>query len=414
MYLVAILGALLSVHNYPPMGWNTIDGVFFCMLGLYFILKDRSSISQIAFGCLFLVLGVFSKQSFYFMPIFLFIYLLLIRDFKRLQQYMLFGLLGVVGYIAFKYSNGSLLPFWEQTFQRTSSSALVDAGVKAYYLSIKYNIWYVLPAIIGVWLLHKYVANTIAFFLFNCVLAGLLVLFFYKSYGSWEAIPYVFQLLLIASFLFAGITSLKDKKYLLLILLLALSWSASISNGYRTPIHFSLPIMASIYFFFMGTRGGSRLSFLHIGVVVIFFGTFFYGYQTLYRDSNRQELTYEMGEVFTELRFIKSDRATFEKYKELKALAREKPNFTVLPSATLAHYLTKTINPIGTDWPLDVETNNTAKELVARLTEKGSYVFLEKKEYSQYQLDSYSIKKLIEEHWNIVHEGRYFTVYKAP
>ena len=121
-----------------------------------------------------------------------------------------------------------------------------------------------------------------------------------------------------------------------------------------------------------------------------------------------------MGEVFTELRFIKSDRATFEKYKELKALAREKPNFTVLPSATLAHYLTKTINPIGTDWPLDVETNNTAKELVARLTEKGSYVFLEKKEYSQYQLDSYSIKKLIEEHWNIVHEGRYFTVYKAP
>jgi len=146
-------------------------------------------------------------------------------------------------------------------------------------------------------------------------------------------------------------------------------------------------------------------------ILALYLGVFYLGHQTLYRDAERSELTYSMGEVFPQLAFIKSDKDTYQKYSQLKELATQYPNFTVLPSITLAHYLTGTVNPIGTDWPLDVEINNEGARLVNELEMSNTTVLMETSEFSEKELEGYEMKALIETHWKKIASHEYFDVY---
>ena len=411
LYFIAILGAVISIHNYPPMAWNTVDGVFFSMIGIYLLLQNKVTVLQLFIGSLCITLGMFSKQSFYFVPLFVFIYFLVLKEWRRLLYFSIFGVVSALLYFTFKYSNDSLRPFIAQTFQRTSTSALIDAGVKAYYLALKFNIIYLIGMLIAVWIASKFIRNIYIYALINSIIAVLISVFYIENSGSWSAVPYIFQLILVIAFLYSVYKFKGDKNYLLLMLLLALSWSASISNGYRTPIHFSLPLVFALYVMFFKPAEKQITTKLASLVLGLYLVTFYIGYQTIYRDSNRKELTYSMGDIFPQLQFIKSDKETYNKYAELKQLAILHPNFTVIPSVTHAHYLTKTINPIGTDWPLDVEINNEAKQLVQQLAAKNAYVFLEKKKFSQEEIDGYTILGIIKENWVLTETGHYFDVY---
>lgn len=411
VYFIAALGAIVSIHNYPPMAWNTIDGVFFSMIGIYLLVRSKTSPYQLFLGSFCIMLGMFSKQSFYFMPLFVFVYFVLLKDWKRLKYYTIFGAISGVLYLAFKFGNGSLAPFFEQTFQRTSSSALVDAGIKAYYLALKFHIFYVAGILLIIWIGNKFIQRKYLYVFTNLIFATLISVFYIEHSDRWSVVMYILQLVFIISVLLALYRYKKERGYLLLLLLLTLSWSASISNGYRTPIHFSLPMVFALYVMFFKPEEKQITGKLSLLVLGLFLITFYIGYQTIYRDSNRKELTYSMGDIFPQLKFIKSDKETYDQYSELKQLAIAHPNFTVVPSVTHAHYLTKTINPIGTDWPLDVEINNEAERLVQELAEKNASVFLEKKEFSQDEIEGYTILGIIKENWKLVKTGHYFDVY---
>jgi hypothetical protein len=416
LYYLAIIGALVSIHNYPPMGWNTIDGVFFWMIGLFLFLKKNSNRLALLFGVLFMILGTFSKQSFYFMPFFLGLYLLLIKDWRRLKYYIAFGMLWLGVYIGLKAATGSLAPLLEQTFSRTEGSALYNAGFKSYWLAIRYNYVYIAIAIFMAVMGLILTKRKIGYLILNIII----VLGFITMYQQEDSIHVVKSTLVQILFITATVYGLcmlrKDTKYLLLLLLLSLSWSASISGGFKTPIHFSLPILFGLYdLYFVKDRKEDLTTRVVYGLSVLgFLVAFFIGYQTIYRDSDRTQLTYDMGAVFPQLVSIKSDQETFEKYSELKTLASEYPNFTVVPTVTLAHYLTKTVNPIGTDWPHDVEINFEAKLLLSELKEKKSLVFIEKTEFSERELQAYELKTLVEGSWELVKETNQFKVYSPP
>ncbi len=414
LYTIAILAALISIHNYPPMGWNTIDGVFFCILGLYFLLKLDATKWRIFLGVLFLVMGVFSKQSFYFFPVFLFVYLAITKQFRILKFYSLFGIFWVLVYLGIKYFTGTFYPFFEQTFARTGSGDLIQVGIKTYYLAVKFNILYALVGALLIFLLKKFAKPNIAYFGINVLIAAIFIFFFYKFKSTWHVIPFLMQLLFIGSSIFCFIKLIGDKRYLLPILLLCLSWSASISNGYQTPIHFSLPIVFCLFLFVFSLEIEiTRLRALtFVATISIFLVTFFYGYQTLYRDADRSSLVYNMGDIYKELSFIKSDKDTYLKYKEFKNLSGKYSNFTVIPSITLAHYLGKTVNPIGTDWPLDVEINDKGKLLLAQLVQKNVTVFLENSEFTETELEGYIMEDEIIENWQLIEKTDYFDVYQ--
>jgi len=414
LYFLAIVGAMISIHNYPPMGWNTIDGVFFCVLGLYLLLKDEASRVSIFFGCLCMVLGTFSKQSFYFMPIFLFLYLLLRRDFYRLKYYTLFGLFWVLGYVGFKMVTNSLAPFIDQTFIRTPASGLLNSGVKTYYLVLKSNILYILGGVIAGIIAVRFVPKKYVYLLLTIGICLYMGAVFLDDKNAWTIVKNLFQIWLVGILIFGLVKSRKDRRYGLLLLLLAVSWSASISNGYRTPIHFSLPLVAGLYLLFFSSGKDRMPSWVSGTSLLLFLAVFLIGYQTIYRDAERNELTYTLGGVFPQLKFIKSDKETHDKLVELKRLASKYPNFTVLPSMTRAHYLTKTINPIGTDWPLDVEINGEARRLFDTLVQKKTVIFMETSEFTQKELEGYEIIPLIEEQWTLIAQTTYFKIYTSP
>jgi len=414
VYSIAILGALVSIHNYPPMAWNTIDGVFFCMLGMYFILRLKGKVWSIIIGSCLLVLGIFSKQSFYFMPIFIFLFLLLRKDWYRLKYYSIFGVLAGLAFLLFKYANNTFYQFFEQTIERAPSSALLDIGFLKYAVAIKISFWFLLGIAALLLILHKFVSKSISYLVLNICVMGFMAHTFYRSQTQgWEMIEWVFQIIFILSVWYALLKLRKDKRFLLVLLLLALSWSAGVSFGYQTPIHFSLPFVFVLYHYCFNTEEKNFRPVITNTVILLFLGTFFYGYQTLYRDSNRNELTYNMGEIFPQLTFLKSDEATYNKYSELKQLSQRYKNIAVVPASPLANYLTNTVNPIGTDWILNEEVNQEIPLLVKQLSIKNSTVFVEKRTYTQEQKKSYTIVPLIENTWKKLEETQYFIVYKA-
>ena len=68
---------MVSVHNFPPMPWHTIDGLFFSSITLFLMarvvrIKENSSLFLI-FAGVASVFAALAKQSFYFLPILLII-----------------------------------------------------------------------------------------------------------------------------------------------------------------------------------------------------------------------------------------------------------------------------------------------------------------------------------------------------
>lgn len=413
MYFLATLGAIISVHNYCPMGWNTVDGIFYSMIGIYLILKKNSNTAALFVGALFMVLGTFSKQSFYFLPIFLGLYLILEKNWTTLIRYGIFGLFWVGAYVGFKWGSGSLEPFIEQTFIRTPASGLVESGIKEYYLAAKFQ-WPVLAIFaLAIWAARKWNLLRPFMLVIHAAAIGYITYFFIQHHGDWLKIPFLFQLALIGSGAYFIWMYRSDRRFGLLILLLTISWSAGISNGYRTPIHFSLPFVFASYWFVKDQMGNWRKWAFPV-LLIGYLGCFYIGYQTLYRDSPRNQLTYSLSEVYPQLAFIKSDKESYDRLVELKELSATYNNFTVLPAFTQAHYLTGTVNPIGTDWPLDVEINDEAAQLEGQLRAKSVTVLMEKRPMTPEQRAGYTIMDLIEQGWQKVDETEHFIIYQLP
>jgi len=216
------------------------------------------------------------------------------------------------------------------------------------------------------------------------------------------------------SVLYAVWSARKNKVFWFLLLLLSLGWCASISNGFNTPIDVSTPIAFAI-FSFLFTKGlfqfKNTTGFIVIGIYLI---TFYIGYQNIYMDSDRDELVYDMGEVYPQLTTIKSDKETYEKYKELKELSQQHTNYTVLPSVTLAHYLTETVNPIGIDWVFNHHVADQIDAYVAKLEDQDVTVLLEND--FETSINNYEKESLVTLHvrdnWELVETHEYFRVYK--
>ncbi|MEZ4859132.1 MAG: hypothetical protein R2781_10010 [Flavobacteriaceae bacterium] len=408
-YLLALMGAIFSIHNYPPMGWNTTDGVFFWILGVYFIFNKEKKWFWF-FGSLFLVLGTLSKQSFFFMPLFLVGFLIYFKERERIKFVFLFTLFWVGCYLVLKHTSNSLLPMWEQIFNRTGGSALIEASIKPYYLALKNNLLWVMISFLIIFISKKWLPKELTFLLIITAIA-LYFAKWYVSQPSFKVVPNITQIMLLFSGVVFSIKFLKNKNYGILLFLLLLSWSASISNGYRTPILYATPLLLGIYLFLFKESDSFKNKYVPYASIIALLVAFTIGYQTPYMDSNRRELNKDMGAVFKPLQFIKSDVATFEKYQELKNLASQYPNFTVLPSMCLAHYLTKTVNPIGTDWVLDVEINDKSALLLDQLYQKKVTLFIEKEVTQVYAKENYSILFAFQNKWQLIEENEYFNIY---
>jgi hypothetical protein len=149
-----------------------------------------------------------------------------------------------------------------------------------------------------------------------------------------------------------------NKKIITLWFLVLISWTASISWGYPTPVLFSIPLVFCFLLIsnkYFGVNNVFKLTLFTLFISTI---AYFIAYQKPYCCQMRNHLNYELSDLFPKLKYIKVDRDTHDKYTELASLVNKYgPNFKTLPGMPLANFLTKTNSPIKIDWVFDSETN---------------------------------------------------------
>ena len=167
------------------------------------------------------------------------------------------------------------------------------------------------------------------------------------------------------------------------ILLLGITWCATVSWGYNLPMLFATPwVWAGMEVTRVLTLATKPVRFLkpyRFVMLLFLLFSFRVGHEFVYRDGLRSEMLVPMGSIFPALSGIYSDPETAELYRDLKQLAeRHGPSFKTLPAFPQANYLTKTPPPLPLDWVVNRETNGDNTLIFVNLKEIQPVIFVQK------------------------------------
>ena len=386
-YLLATIGFVFSVNHFPPMPWQTVDGIFFASLGIYILVKYSNSYS-IGIGIISLFLSALCKQSFYLMPIAGIVYVMVVnRNYHKVISALLALFACLAVFIGTLYKYNIAHAFVLNTTGSTKLKDLLAAGLHRY---MDFPLFYFLIALVLYIILLRFPKNNfvkcntsvIPYFFISLLLLKHVPKFLTHYYGHAKLDFFedeVASVLFIAAILLLVVEVTAEKKWVSYALLMLLSWSTGISWGYQTPVLFSVPLLFGL--FFLARHYFRLININRFAVYTLVLGTitYFIAYQKPYFNPDRRELTYDLSEVYPKLKYIKVNKEMFEKYVELKKLITEYGvNFKTLPEMPLANYLSDTRSPIGLDWVFNAETNFRNNEILETLRRKRTTVFVEK------------------------------------
>ena len=431
-YLLATTGFVFSAHNFPPMAWQTIDGIFFASAGIA-VLAGSKRHWHVYTGLSLLFLSALCKQSFYLVPPAGILYLYFLnRNLKPLLLAVLWLAVCTLCFLLLLYRLHALERFFTLTSGSTRLRDLASAGIVR-YLRLGYPY---LAALLLLFLLSRKspftgkwdAARKFSPYLFiSFLLIYPMIKFFqgmandhfhYDQFTSpFFQDPLAQVLLLLAVILFLLNLRL-ERHWLTLWFLVLLSWCTAISWGYRTPVLCSTPLLFSFFLFvqkyFQRKDPGQLVIFtLALGLL-----TYWLAYQKPFCNPLRKELTYDLAAEFPKLHSIKVGKDTYQKYKEFKTLVGQYgPHFKTLPGMPLSNYLTNTLSPIPIDWAYNAETNNNNEWLIHALSEKAPFVFMERYPQlitvtaSEGKFNS-SLSHYVRSHWQKIDSTGYFEVYR--
>ena len=419
IFFLASLSFILSVHTFPPMAWHTVDGIFFSVLGIYIILTFDRPIS-IILGTLFLILGALSKQPFYLIPILTLGYVLIQHNYRKLWIVLITIIIISILFLFYLNMNGAYSEFIALTTGQTKIGDLLSVGFLSYIKGLKHFFYAFLPPVGIILILSRFNSNINFGKYFYVLLLWVLIFSFYYYVKNDAFIGPVKQFphaLFIASLIivFYKIFKSGKEKYYLVLLLLMLSWTASISWGYNTVVLFSAPMIFILGIDIQKDFKQKNMEIFSFSLLIFSFITFYIGYQNPYNQSHsskKSDLTYKMEDIYPKLKYIYGDKETYDEYQELKSLIlRYGENFTVLPDVTLIHYLSNTKNPIGVDWVMNAEINNQDDKIIKMLESKSIIVFLKKGKLSINEKFGSKVAVYIKDTWKRISEGKSFDVY---
>ena len=386
MWLLAVFGFIVSVHNYSPKSWHTTDGIFFAVLAACLLLKERRTMWMAVGGGAALFASLLCKQSFY--PLAGAAVAVLLAD-KTLASSIKqafsagFGIAAILFYGILQYL-GITGQYLAMTGAAATSGSAVQHGLTDYFLITPEL---AVPAAITAGLLfylYKQSRKDQALILWSLWLPALAVSFAAVSLIRQEHIvPFAQSRLLFWVAAMAVVVpvvrerKLKSRPFLLL----TVSWCASVSWGYNLPVLFSVPLVWGVMEvtdqFSEGTGLKKYFFMYNIALAAVLLTVFRVGYEFVYRDGLRSEMTEDLGSVFSPLTGICSDTATVSLYSDLKELdARYHGQYAVLPSFPYASFLTGSTPPLPLDWVVSRETNGKNGLVYEKLT-NCRYVLLE-------------------------------------
>jgi hypothetical protein len=441
--VLATCGFIVSVHSYPACAWHTVDGILFSVLSLWLYAGSQISRSSLFFRSsaagFALVAALLCKQSFYPLAV-LFPALLLLWN-HPLKKQGLRGfatgiLLCTALFFSYLHQNNLLENYFNMTGAAASGGQALQHGILD-YLRIKpvLALCSVLLWSPVVWWFWKRTRVRTAHIAWRLWLVFLLATY---STECWKQAAFTApfaqaRLFFLVGAAFAGWQMYewyKNKKgasilktglpqhIVVLLALLAVSWSASVSWGYNLPILFATPWV------FAGMEIGRMLwgadrqkpfpVYGHLAVIALLLAVARFSYEFVYRDGKRSEMTEHLGAVFPQLRGIYSTPETAGLYKDMQELSRRYgPDFAVLPAFPQAHFLTGTCSPLPLDWVVRRETNGNNDLIMSNLETARPVLFIQKSFLEKIETDpELALTKQLMERGSFLEETPFFRVVR--
>ena len=419
-FILAVLAYVCSVHNFPPMAWHTVDGIFFASLGIHLLSRGKSPLIH-AFGLISIVLAGMTKQAFYPLIVAGPVFLGIIQGRKALLRGG--GIAGIFLFITLAplifLAGDWLEAFWSQTGNAGNWNDLWEAGVIRY---IKPFFLITLPLIIGWRTQVVYDWKYLPISIFGLAFFGLLGLHVYKALEADAYIGPSFGFSQAFFLLAVGIALkgfwINHKASSLLLMMLLVSWCTGISWGYANNMLYFTPILFGFIYGMYEELNFIMPRYFYGVICLLLIWVFAILYQYPYRDGPKDQLDYSAGDIFPRLSGIYTGEPFYSKALELRTLhQRFEGTFTVLPAYPLAHYLTGLPNPVSIDWAHNAEADIPDQQdlLQADLNRKADYVFVEKDKLKEARDDGpygSSITGYIIDHWTLIYEGTWFQVYE--
>jgi hypothetical protein len=420
-----------TIHNLPPVAWNTADGLLLSSIGILLCLRPGET-GKFS-GYVLLGLAVLCKQSFVFMPP---LVLIILGDWRRPKLWAATFLPGFA-YVALMFSVGGLP---EAVRQMAARRGLITVGF------IRYLNLYVLSGVIYqlvvMWLTWNrpgtssdkddpHTRNIRALLLHG---------------GAWAAVVislctgamYIGAFFLFGMAMGAVLYLLKrgdsGARGLLRLLALALlvAWSVSLSEGYNTPALAAGALLISLFaatgpYLPPGVRDRRRL----IPVAAACLTLLVWGVGRtvfVYRDRPARFLSRSLGDVFPGGSMIMTNPNTFEFLEELRntaaSLEGEGKRYCIIPDVPGYWTQARQPNPLQIAWPHWAEISNQRNfERVVGALESGrdSTVVIVQKVDATTLSDGfkplpenqyYAVVAYVRHHFTRVGETKFFELYR--
>ncbi|MBN2683148.1 MAG: hypothetical protein JXR58_11615 [Bacteroidales bacterium] len=444
---ILLLIFIFNLNNYTLYPWTTIDALLFSSAGLFFwsnLFKKEKNFKTIVIGLFLICLAALCRQNFAFLAFAAFsTSFIILKKQCTLRKIIIcfaFGYLPFILYLVFLICYSAIPEFLTQITGRTE---LLQTGIFRFikhFITSPLLVWYFITILVGILvLLKKNISKTILkhsylVSLGNFVLITIIgILTFAKGPEFLFNAAFDLFWILLFSLLFGTITNqLSILEIRIGFLVLFVAWISSISLGDNTPIFVSgnLLIFGAYYnikFLASKIKTKNRISAYMLAFTALFFTVFsIYSQKNFnYRDLPSKELSYNLGEVFKEFGGIKTNKNTYEYYREIKTILELHPemknSFVILPNNAIIYPITGSRNPFPLDWMQkdeyigsEEEINEMIEELLKTrklliLVEKiDSKKLHEGKNEIVFPMEKFSYKEIIYKNTQTIPEKYYY------
>lgn len=428
-WAIIIVCYMISIHNFFANPWYNVDGIFFASVAFYLMSRNKThNFLHLFLISLFCFLSALTKQSFYFIPIIFLLWIMLTKSTKQTIYFLFSSLIWFGFYILFLNSITTLGNYLSQTSEHTRLSDLAKVGVEIYIRCFN-NIYLLTSSILISFLLFlyktpnkKFNSYTICAFFKWLSITTFLLSIIVIPFIDFRKVSVIFFNATIYAFIYKTSFNLdKTKEHFPLMVLICIAWCVGLSLGYAYPILYATGLILSFYILMredlMIQKYKKLYSIILISISLYSFSLNIYQY----REKNIFQLNYSLEEISPKLKYIKSSKETLEKYKELKILIKQYPNYTVAPSIPLSHYLFNTKNRVPAEWLTDFEINYKTAEFFEIIKNKTDYLFIEKSFIKGEILDVSFEKKMLFSSLSMyiylkskpIKETQHFYIYKS-